>query len=86
MRRLLAGAAVLLLLATGCTDDDSGPAGSAGPSRVDVDTPELRALEAARSGSRPVRRVRAPTAHCRSSPWPAWVAVPTSTWPRCRGR
>lgn len=45
MRRLLAGAAVLLLLATGCTDDDSGPAGSAGPSRVDVDTPELRALK-----------------------------------------
>ena len=46
MRRLLAGAAVLLLLATGCTGDDEPDAGGASASRVDVDTPELRALKA----------------------------------------
>ncbi|WP_244931049.1 TlpA disulfide reductase family protein [Nocardioides sp. W7] len=44
MRRLLTGAAVLLVLATGCTDD-SEPDDSVGQSRVDVDTPELRALK-----------------------------------------
>lgn len=43
MRRLLVAAATLLLLATGCTPD--ADPGEPGESRVDVDTPELRALK-----------------------------------------
>lgn len=46
MRRLLAGAAVLLLLVAGCTEDDPDGAGGVAASRVDVDTPELRELKA----------------------------------------
>lgn len=43
MRRILGAAAVVLLLATGCSPDAApGP----GPSRVEVDTPDLRALKA----------------------------------------
>lgn len=45
MRRLLGGAAVLLLLATGCAPDAGPETGGPPPSRVDVDTPELRALK-----------------------------------------
>jgi thiol-disulfide isomerase/thioredoxin len=48
MRRILGAGAVLLLLATGCAPDAEEPdypGGEAGPSRVDVDTPELRALK-----------------------------------------
>lgn len=47
MRRVLAGAAAAVLLATGCAPD-TGPdeSGRVSPSRVEVDTPQLRALKA----------------------------------------
>jgi thiol-disulfide isomerase/thioredoxin len=46
VRRLLAAGAAVVLLLTGCTGDDEAPLGDEQPSRVDVDTPELRALKA----------------------------------------
>lgn len=47
MRKALGAAAVLLLLASGCAPDAEDPTiGGARPSRVDVDTPELRELKA----------------------------------------